>query len=238
MCTVTYGTAPGSFLATYCLEVLGRELENSNFEAGNVIRNHFYVDDLLTGADSEDELIENRAAIHKKLLEAKFPLRKYSSNSKSLLSALPQELLEANPTIYLSDSKCVNTLGIKWNPTSDFIDIAINPEPLSTQLTKRKILSFIAKQFDPLGLLSPITIRGKLIVQELWKLGVKWDEPIPDNVAVKFRDYYSDMCCLKDYSVARYVGDLSERKLYGFCDASLLAYCAVVYAVSNGHSLR
>ncbi|KAF2891294.1 hypothetical protein ILUMI_14879 [Ignelater luminosus] len=45
----------------------------------------------------------------------------------------------------------------------------------NVKVTERSILSFIAKIFDPLGLLGPILISPKLIIEKLWKLQLDWD---------------------------------------------------------------
>lgn len=37
--TITYGTAPASFIATKCLEILGNSIENECPKAGNAIKN-------------------------------------------------------------------------------------------------------------------------------------------------------------------------------------------------------
>ncbi|KAK9708868.1 hypothetical protein QE152_g26945 [Popillia japonica] len=50
--TVTYGTVPASFLAVRALQQLGRD-ESQNFPIGyEIILRDFYVDDLLTGANT------------------------------------------------------------------------------------------------------------------------------------------------------------------------------------------
>lgn len=49
----------------------------------------------------------------------------------------------------------------------------------SSRVTKRMILSFVAQLFDPLGLVSPAIVLGKIIMQRIWKLGIGWDESLP-----------------------------------------------------------
>ncbi|XP_033212150.1 uncharacterized protein LOC117169753 [Belonocnema kinseyi] len=61
--TVTYGTAAASFLAIRCVNELAHECEKTDPEIAKIIRQDFYVDDLLTGADS----IKETASLAKRL---------------------------------------------------------------------------------------------------------------------------------------------------------------------------
>lgn len=53
--TVTYGEKRASFLATQCIKILANEVEIQNSMIAEVLRRDFYVDDLLTGADTLEE---------------------------------------------------------------------------------------------------------------------------------------------------------------------------------------
>lgn len=54
--TVTYGTASASFLDTRCLLELSKLNKKIYSLTSKCIKEDFYVDDLLTGGDSIDEL--------------------------------------------------------------------------------------------------------------------------------------------------------------------------------------
>lgn len=55
---VVFGTASAPFLAVRCLFQLGIDCEKSHLTISNIIKNDFYVDDCLTGSNSEQELVE------------------------------------------------------------------------------------------------------------------------------------------------------------------------------------
>lgn len=70
---------------------------------------------------------------------------------------------------------------MKWNVKEDSITFA-SQEIASTKknITKREILSESSKIFDPLGLLSPVTVRSKILMQSLWKQKLEWDVLVPN----------------------------------------------------------
>ena len=49
-------------------------------------------------------------------------------------------------------------------------------------------MKILAKIFDPLGLVTPVTFFGKVFLQELWKEGISWDELLSDNLCVKWKE--------------------------------------------------
>lgn len=148
------------------------------------------------------------------MLKLKFPLRKYSLNSALLLSKLSELLLEKSLIVSLSEKNVMNTLGMKWDTSNDFIKVFTNASLSTQKITKWEVLLLISKQYDPMDLSAPVRIRGKLIMQEFWKSGIYWDDPIPKALACKFRAYQSDICKLKKVSICRYFGSFESKKKY------------------------
>ena len=64
-------------------------------------------------------------------------------------------------------------LGMAWNKIDDTFGITF-PEPFE-QVTKRGILRSLASVFDPLGLVSPVTLTGKFIYQDACDQTLPWD---------------------------------------------------------------
>lgn len=231
--TLTYGTAPASFLATKVIHQLA-ELEENQFPKGaSIARRDFYVDDLITGANSIEEALVIRDQVTTLLLKGGFVLRKWMSNNKDLLKDLPGRTME-NSVLELDKHDTAKTLGVKWNRSRDAFQYSIKiARP--TSCTKRLMLSSISQIFDPLGLLAPIIVTAKILIQDLWKLQLEWDESLPTDLFSKWQDHMTDMQCLNDFCVRRRIlGDDSdaEVQLHGFCDASERAYGACIYAQS------
>lgn len=221
--TVTYGYTSSSFLSTRCLWQLGEECSDPKIRT--VIQNDFLVDDLLTGCDSEAELILIRDAIENALTAGCFTLRKYRSNSRSLIS----ESQNVQRNLIISSS--LHTLGVGWNPNEDYIHFPTNYENKSDNPTKRSILSDSCKVFDPLGLLSLFTIKPKILIQQLWVQKIDWDEPVPNNILKSWQSFIKNMSNIRNLFIPRHVlcNNPVLIELHCFCDASTTAYAACVY---------
>lgn len=70
---------------------------------------------------------------------------------------------------------------MKWNPQEDTLQTAKNDigQQKDRVATKREALRETSNVFDPLGLLSLISVKAKIFMQELWKTSLKLDEKLP-----------------------------------------------------------
>lgn len=106
-------------------------------------------------------------------------MRKWSPNDREIVNKF---IGEKNKGLgyFITDDNTKKTLGFFWNDRSDELEymVSIN-SPSSKKLTKRNILSVITKIFDRLGLVGPVTMRAKIILQRLWIFNLGWDEAIP-----------------------------------------------------------
>ena len=124
---------------------------------------------------------------------------------------------------------------LEWNPTSDTFSFDGVDIPVKCFITKRMILSCIARLFDPLGLLTPFIILVKIMFQELWKLGLAWDDSIPEEFQKQFILWARGIDSLKSWEIPRsYFPESAWREIqyleiHGFCDSSEKAYGALVY---------
>lgn len=150
---VTFGVASAPFLAIRCLNQLADDEEDKFPNAAKILKQDIYVDDLLTGASTIEEARTLRTEIVSLLDRGGLRLRQWASNDLQVLEGLPEEQLSHTPL--LDKERPLKTLGIFWNATEDAIKYSVNQITFDAKITKRKILSEIAKIFDPLGLLGP-----------------------------------------------------------------------------------
>ncbi|XP_023289985.1 uncharacterized protein LOC105696715, partial [Orussus abietinus] len=101
-----------------------------------------------------------------------------------------------------------------------------------------QFLQDIAQLFDPLGLLGPVIVKAKIIMQQLWKLNSGWDESVPQSFHSAWENYRSQLPVLNNFKIARkMIADSSSKiMLHGFCDASEGAYGACIYLRSTNCS--
>lgn len=160
--TITYGTANAPYLAIRTLFQLANDECNQYPEACEMIKNAFYVDDFLYGADTLEEMVTIYQQIRAVMRKGKLNLRKWSSNSDDFNEVVPTEDRE-NTT-----QNSVKALGLHWNPKSDKLTFEITIDHKKQTFTKRELLSEMSSLFDPLGFISPIIISGKKLFQMLW----------------------------------------------------------------------
>ena len=128
-------------------------------------------------------------------------------------------------------------LGINWDIEKDlfvfdFDEIVQLAKDL--KFTKRNLLKINATLFDPLGLISPITLQGKLLFKLLWINKSDWDDELDDIIKQKFLKFLNDLKIIKQISMSRFIyGAFKEQicniELHCFCDSSLQAYSSVIY---------
>ena len=66
-------------------------------------------------------------------------------------------------------------LGLNWDPISDVFTFHTAQDD-NTHWTKRSVVSHISKVFDPCGILTPFLVTGKILMQDLWRKGLEWDD--------------------------------------------------------------
>jgi len=67
------------------------------------------------------------------------------------------------------------------------------------------MLSTIAKLFDPMGWLSPITVVGKRMVQALWKKKPSWDDHLPMNLHKGRQKFIQELPNLSKVHIPRFI---------------------------------
>ena len=92
-------------------------------------------------------------------------------------------------------------LGVKWCVEMDTfgfkVDVKLKPP------TRRGILSVISSVYDPLGLAIPFMFPAKLLLQDLCRVKLEWDDPIPSEHKVRWQQWLADLPKLSQFTVQR-----------------------------------
>lgn len=229
--TVTYGLKPSAFLAMRAIRQLLKDEGGAFPLAASRVESSMYVDDLVTGADSIEEFKTLHSQLCALFTKGCFPLGKWASIASAAVHL--EENHKQARVEFNSEDGCIKILGLVWKPDEDTFSFAIHP-PVMRPVTKRILLSSISRIFDPLGFLSPVILLAKILIQDVWKLGIGWDEELPSNIAEGWHNLASGWAELAAISLPRYATSVGATwRLVGFCDASMKGYAAAVYLVSG-----
>ncbi|GFY06831.1 putative RNA-directed DNA polymerase from transposon X-element [Trichonephila clavipes] len=213
-CRVVFGICSSPFQLSACIDHL---LENSPARFDDVtqkLKHSFYVDNCVTGVTDikEQESFINKAI--EVMARGCFNLRGWESNV---------------PGRYIFRSSGVTSLlGLLWDLDQDTLKCNLNYSG-EGEISKRNVLAMVHKIFDPLGILSPTTLLPKVLLQEAWKLKLKWDDPLPENVQKIFRKWRDEIVYLEKVNIPRYVEINENAELHLFVDACKSSYGACVY---------
>ncbi|XP_055587983.1 uncharacterized protein LOC129740353 [Uranotaenia lowii] len=168
-----------------------------------------------------------------------FDLRNFCSNSREVLHYLGEkEAGTVKNLIPENDDAPERVLGLLWDtmqdklrfPTTMRKDIA-NLIEQGLKPTKREVLRCVMSLFDPLGLLAPYLIFGKILMQEIWRKGLGWDEQIDDDSFELWCKWTKILENINDIGVPRCYFSMAvqEVEIHTFTDASEAAYSCATY---------
>ncbi|KAL0803434.1 hypothetical protein ABMA28_017281 [Loxostege sticticalis] len=229
--TVTYGLKSSSFLATRCLVELAQRYKDQYPLASFVLLNSSYVDDLQCGSNQLIELEQIKKELIELLGLGGFSLHKWCSNHLDILSDIPIESHSLNDKDFDKNNTYIKTLGLSYNLSSDMFRLTCPDSQVQQSYTKRQVLSFISKFFDPLGLVGPILTQAKVLMQQIWFHNLKWDEVLPADLHQQWVEFVQSLIKMHCISVPRNINTLNaiSIELIGYADASNKAYGCCLY---------
>ncbi|XP_023245072.1 uncharacterized protein LOC111642823 [Copidosoma floridanum] len=228
--TVTYGASCSPYLSLRVVQQLCEDDGRRWPEAVPVVMNDRYADDVLSGADDIGSAKRLRDQLIGLLQAGGFPLRKWVDSTPELLEDLPEDVRLRPTWDQLSVGGLVSELGVGWDPPSDFF--RSTPPVVESQTTKRSMLAALAGLFDPCGWLAPIVLNAKLLLQDLWRARLDWDENVPFSMTRRWTAFTAELQAISEFSLPCWIGmsPSSNVQLHVFSDASRRAMAAVVYS--------
>ena len=254
---VVFGVSCSPFLLNATLKRHIEQFMVENPEVCTKILNSLYADDMNTGGYTIEEVINLYESSKEIMKKGGFNLRKWISNSQevtsyingresksqakvsSVISEDDQSFAKtAIPNSHDTDTDDLKILGMKWDVERDRITFNLRQLAETSNgrtVTKRNVLSLTAKIYDPLGMISPVTIMLKVFLQRLFGRKIGWDEILPDELKATWERLIEFLMKAPEISFPRfYFGEVKMKplsiELVGFCDSSEEAYAACVYA--------
>nr|CAH0104953.1 unnamed protein product [Daphnia galeata] len=186
------------------------------------------MDDLLAGSDSAEEAVKTIQRVQRAF--------KGASESLEESKGTPTDSNVVHPIGYEENSKI---LGVIWQPANEdhwkfnASKIAELVGEVPVRATKRQMLSLSSRLFDPLGLISPVSLLLKIQFQRLWESVVGWDEPIPEDIHQEWSSVVNGLSDLARIQIPRWYfcesNSSPKIEIHAFCDASKKAYGAIIY---------
>ncbi|XP_070067090.1 uncharacterized protein [Drosophila virilis] len=182
MQVMTFGASCSPALANYVKNRKAERFVAEHPDAVKAICEKTFVDDWLQSVDTGAEMIQlAETEIH---ASGGFEMRRWTSNSKQVIQALEDDCEELDKRISAQDDAQEKVLGLWWLPGQDLLTFVVTPNLLakaSERPTKRRVLSVIMSIFDPLGLLGFFNIRAKIILQNVWRSNIGWDDDLTNE---------------------------------------------------------
>ena len=246
---VPFGDRPSGCIVMLAMKETARMLKEKFPLAFKIIDEDSYVDDILYSLDSMNELMSVIRDIEHILKQGGFKVKGWVNSG----------MTQKDENIEILEKESESVLGLKWNPKSDKFqfETKLNFSPkkrgirlapnltknnihseLPPILTKRIVLSQIAAIYDPIGLVAPYVLKGKLLMRKTvlhannQNRKLDWDDPLPDVLRSEWCEFFKEMFLLENIKIQRCIKvscEDTDPKLIVFCDASLDAYGACAY---------
>jgi len=223
MTRVTFGITCSPFLLSATIQHHIEKYEEKYKSICSKLKKSFYVDDLILSVKSEDEAKQIYNVGKEIMKKAQFNLRKWRTNSKDVMNIIKSDV-----------SNEQKVLGINWCTTTDTLSVSIMENINYLQElkpTKRSVMKAMAKLYDPMGFLGPFTVRIKLILQDIWKENIEWDDMLVGETCNAFQKWQNELEFLSEFRLQRCLSwnADSRKELHIFADASPKAFGAVAY---------
>lgn len=199
-------------------------------EVVRTVKKNLYVDDCLESLTSAEEASHHASDLLCLLSRGGFRLTKWIGNDHRVLENIPEdEHAKDVKAIDLSKDHLPveRALGVKWcveTDTSGFkVDFKLKP-PM-----RRGIVSVVSSVYDPFGLAAPFLSPAKQLLQDLCRMKLQWDDPVPSQLKVRWEKWLAELPKLSQFSVSRCIKPfgfnvISSSQLQHFSDASEVGF--------------
>ncbi|KAM8714619.1 hypothetical protein ACLKA7_001039 [Drosophila subpalustris] len=186
-----------NWIGSYTKDVQSMRCQFRIRSAGSSKRWLRLMDDFVVSFASEQEAYDISKEVRRVHRLAHFELRGFASNSPTVQRTLNNEDDNEVQTAVQLDNKAVDkNLGMFWESQQDILIFDLKMNRVDKEIvkgvkcpTKRQLLSLVMSVNDPFGMLADLMIYGKILVQDVWRTGICWNDLIPDALLERFVYY-------------------------------------------------
>ena len=239
-----FGLSSSPAVANFALKLCARRPMTKEFEpAQEYLLRAFYVDDGMASADTAEEGIQILSKAQEILKHHNVRLHKVMSNNRELLEAFPEGDRAKDLSKSLEETSHQSVLGVNWDTGRDVL--SLNVSIPMRPFTKRGVLSCIGSIYDRSGMVSPVTLAGRLFQRKIMPSQEQgdvrehgWDDELPQAYRPEYESWLESLGELDKISIPRALGPVNflptNRQLHVFCDASKDCIGYVAYLRSKG----
>lgn len=163
-----------------------------------IIRRH-YMDDYLDSIGTEEQARKLISEVRHIQSRGGFQLG-WASNNETVLADIPKDARAEGHVELNFDQTVERVLGLSWSPKEDTFKFDIRLKKIPDKIrngvqrpTKRQMLRAIMSVFDPQGFLTPFTIQSRILLQDVWRNYIKWDDQLKNEEYNKWRNWISGL---------------------------------------------
>ena len=228
-----FGNTPSPAVATFGFRHIVRDADS---DVRKYVNENFYVDDGLASTSTPAEAINLLKKTQTTLMDkGSIRLHKVASNSQDVLQAFPTSDLEKNlkmVNLCADELPLQQSLGLAWDLNTDCLTFssAIQEKPF----TRKGLLSMVNSLYDPLGIIAPITIQGRILIRQFCNDSDEWDQALPTEFEKPWLEWRDSLYALDTVSIPRMFTPTSfdnaaSKEVHIYSDASEKAISAVAY---------
>lgn len=240
MTSMFFGSKSSPCTALYIKNENAKTFSDRYPKAVKRVLNSFYMDDYLDSFETIQEAISIVNQVKEINSYATWEMHSWASNSSEIMKNIFPDNAETLSEI-LSNDSCEKILGLNWFNSTDELGFKLNKSKTdagilagSTVPTRREFLSFIMSVFDPLGFLTPLMIRVKILMSDICSRKIGWDVKIDDSEFIRWKRWLFDFQAISRVKIPRFYqlnnDKIDKIELHVFGDASNRAYSAVAYS--------
>ena len=232
LCRVLFGVTSSPFLLSATIIHHSEIYLEADPDFVDKLLSSLHVDDLTSGENDIPKAFTFYKSCKETLQEGGFNLRKFKSNSVELENMVY--------SIYPEDkqfSEDEKVLGLLWDKNIDSINFDFNEiqSKFTENPTKRSLSHSIASIYDPLGLITPVVVKMKILFQDVCIEKFDWDDLLSPELKHRWYQIISELNQVDMIRISRKycfndVNDpIIDVQTHVFSDASKRTYAFALY---------